>query len=233
MKCIRTDEELIEQFVTGTRDDAEKAFELLVKRHGPMVMGVGRQVLGRHQDAEDAFQATFLVLARKASTIRDRRVLGCWLYEVAHRIAIRMRSRTRLRPLLEEMVEREASVGGPEMAAVRKELRLHLHAELDSLPETYRFLVVQCYLEGKTNQEVAQLLDRPIGTIKGWMSRARGMLRERLSGTGLELDDLGDRAGEAPRAEQAARQGVPTTAGREPADQRRGGELRTRCAFGR
>lgn len=196
MRCRRSDEQLIEKFVTGTRDDAEEAFGVLVKRHGPMVMGVARQVLGRHQDAEDAFQATFLSLARKASTIRNRRVLGCWLYEVAYRIAIRMRTRVRPRPSLQDMAEREHQVGGPESVAIRKELRVHLRAELDSLPETYRFLVVQCYLEGRTNQEVAELLDRPVGTIKGWLSRARGMLRERLSGTGLELDELDDlRAG--------------------------------------
>src|SRR5262245_50729398 len=122
MKCIRSDEQLIEQFVTGTRDDAEKAFGLLVKRHGPMVMGVGRQILSRHQDAEDAFQATFLVLARKASTIRNRRILGCWLYEVAYRIALRMRSRARHQPPLQDLAEPVTLVGEPESVALRKEL---------------------------------------------------------------------------------------------------------------
>jgi RNA polymerase sigma factor (sigma-70 family) len=200
MERFRNDEQLVEQFVTGTRDEMEQAFELLVKRHGPVVMGICRQVLDRHQDAEDAFQATFLALARKASAIRDRRVLGSWLCEVAYRTAIKMKSRGRIRPVLLRMAEREASAGGPEGAAVRRELRLHLRAELDSLPEKYRFLVVQCYLEGKTTQEVARLLDRPVGTIKGWLSRARGMLRERLSGTSLEWDDMEDRAGTARRA---------------------------------
>jgi RNA polymerase sigma-70 factor (ECF subfamily) len=108
-----------------------------------------------------------------------------------------MRSRARLQPTLPPLTEPEAPDGGPEIAAVRKELRLHLRAELDSLPETYRFLVVQYYLEGKTSQEVAQLLDRPVGTIKGWLSRARGMLRQQLSGTAREWDHLRDRAGEA------------------------------------
>jgi RNA polymerase sigma-70 factor (ECF subfamily) len=200
MKCIRTDEQLIEEFLTGTHDEAEDAFGLLVKRHGPMVMGVGRQVLGRNQDVEDAFQATFLALARKASTIRNRRLLGCWLYEVAYRIAIRMRSRVRLQPVPRGMAGREATMVGPEIAAARKELELHVRAEVDSLPETYRFLVVQCYFEGRSNQEMAELLDRPVGTIKGWLSRARGMLRERLSRTGLEEDDLRDRASGARRA---------------------------------
>jgi len=157
-----------------------------------MVMGLCRQVLYRHEDAEDAFQATFLILARKASAIRDRRVLGRWLCEVAYRTAIRMRSRARLHSVLLEMTEREAPAAGPELDAIREEARLHLCAGLDSLPEAYRFLVVQCYLEGKSNQEVAQLLGRPVGTIKGWLSRARGMLRERLSGTALELDAVAD-----------------------------------------
>jgi RNA polymerase sigma-70 factor (ECF subfamily) len=165
-----------------------------------MVMGLCRQVLNRYQDAEDAFQATFLVLARKASSIRDRRSLRRWLCEVAYRTALRMRSRARLHAVLLEMTERESQIARPEFAAIREELRLHLCAELDRLPEEYRFLVVQCYLEGKSNEEVARLLGRPVGTIKGWLSRARGMLRERLSGTALALDEVADRVGKARRA---------------------------------
>jgi RNA polymerase sigma-70 factor (ECF subfamily) len=200
MRCIRTDDQLIEQFVTGTRVDAEEAFESLVSRHGPVVMGICRQVLNRHQDAEDAVQATFLVLARKASTIRDRRALVSWLYEVAYRIALKMRYRARYRPGLLKLADRQESGGEPLSAAVKRELRLQIRAELESLPETYRFLLEQCYLEGKTNREVARVLDRPVGTIKGWLWRARGMLRERLSGTALDPDDFGDREGEVRRA---------------------------------
>ena len=91
MKTIRSDGQLIDQFLTGEKEESESAFETLVKRHGPMVLGVCRHVLSRVQDAEDAFQATFLVLARKAGTIRDREILGCWLHEVAYRIAMRAR----------------------------------------------------------------------------------------------------------------------------------------------
>src|SRR5271166_5856855 len=101
-KCNRSDEQLIDQFVTAARDDAADAFEVLVKRHGPMVMGVCRNILYQHQDAEDAFQTTFMTLARKAGAIRDRRVLACWLHEVAYRIAIRMRARASRHPALME-----------------------------------------------------------------------------------------------------------------------------------
>src|SRR5271156_6591401 len=93
MKPIRSDEQLIDTFLNGEKEDSETAFETLVKRHGPMVLGVCRHVLCRVQDAEDAFQATFLALARKAGTIRNREILGCWLHEVAFRTAIRERER--------------------------------------------------------------------------------------------------------------------------------------------
>src|SRR3954467_5490658 len=84
-----SDEELIERFLNAGRDEAEAAFRVMVMRHGPMVLGVCRHVLNQHQDAEDAFQATFIALARKAGSIKDRRVLARWLYEVAYRIALR------------------------------------------------------------------------------------------------------------------------------------------------
>ena len=191
MKRIRLDEQLIEQFLNGARDEAETAFEVLVKRHGPMVLGVCRQILNRHEDAEDAFQATFLALARKAGTIRDPRVLGGWLYEVAFRIAIRAKARADRYPVLAATVDREAPPGGPEAAAARKELGLLLHSELDRLPERYRILMMRCYLDGQTNREVAQLLDCPIGTVKGQLYRARELLRQRLNGTALDPSGSG------------------------------------------
>jgi len=194
-KCIRSDEQLIDQFLTGARDDAENAFEVLVKRHGPMVMGVCRHILYRHQDAEDAVQTTFMTLARKAGAIRDRRVLAHWLHEVAHRIAIRMKARVSRLPALTDTADQDTSGGGPESAAVWKELGLLLHAEVDRLPKRYRALVVHCYLEGKTNREVARRFDCPIGTVKGQLSRAREMLRKRLSCTEMDPDYVGDRAG--------------------------------------
>jgi RNA polymerase sigma factor (sigma-70 family) len=193
-KCIRSDEHLIEQFVTGARDDAENAFEVLVKRHGPMVMGVCRHILYRHEDVEDAFQATFMTLVCKAGAIRDRRVLASWLREVAYRIAIRLKAGVSRLPALTGTVDPETSGGEPEGAAARKEMRRLLHAEVDRLPKRYRALVVHCYLEGETNREVARRLHCPVGTIKGQLSRAREMLRMRLGCTELDPDHVGDRA---------------------------------------
>jgi RNA polymerase sigma factor (sigma-70 family) len=194
-KSNRSDEQLIDQFLTGARDNAADAFEVLVKRHGPMVMGVCRQVLYRHQDAEDALQSTFMTLARKAGTIRDRKALAPWLYEVAYRIAIRMKARVSRLPEFTGTADRETLGGEPESAAAWKELALLLHAEVDRLPKTYRALVVHCYLEGETNREAARRFNCPVGTIKARLSRAREMLRSRLNCTELNPDYVGDRAG--------------------------------------
>ena len=145
-----------------------------------MVLGICRHVLNEEHEAEDAFQATFLVLAQKGSTIRNRNVLAGWLHEVAHRIAIKARvSVVRRRTL-----ERQAMAMSPapiepdkqDEAAAWNELRPVLHAEVDRLPEKYRLPVILCYLEGKTNEEVAELLHWPVGSVKGRLSRARDTL---------------------------------------------------------
>jgi RNA polymerase sigma factor (sigma-70 family) len=176
---VETDEELVEKFLTGQPSEAEHAFEALMARHGPMVMGVCRQTASHHQDAEDAFQATFLSLARKACTVRDRRLLGPWLHAVAYRTASRIRARTaRCRVLV--LSGEEASPGGENDDLDRGELARMVHAELGRLPENYRTAAVQCYLEGKTCAQAARLLGRPVGTIKGQLSRARALLRYRL-----------------------------------------------------
>jgi RNA polymerase sigma factor (sigma-70 family) len=180
---------LIDTFVTGDREDSETAFETLVRRHAPMVLGVCRQVLGRDHDAEDAFQGTFLVLARKAATIQNRDTLGCWLYEVAHRTAIRARKRRARSELLVVIPEMEESHPGPVNAATRDEIRLLLRAEVDGLPAKYRSLVLHTYIEGKSTEQVARLLRRPVGTVKGQLSRARELLRDRLSRRGLGPDE--------------------------------------------
>jgi len=180
------DELLIERFLTHEGEEAEIAFRAIVVRHGPMVLGVCRHVLNQHQDAEDAFQATFVVLARKAASIHDRRVLGRWLYEVAYRIAVRAKSTAMRRRTLERQVT-EMSVTAPDSEAGWNELRPVIHEEVSRLPEKYRTPVVLCYLEGKTNEEVAQLLRWPVGTVKGRLSRARELLRSRLTRRGLAL----------------------------------------------
>jgi len=190
MKPIRSDEQLIDQFLTGQKEDWESAFATLVKRHGPMVLGVCRHILRRDQDAEDAFQATFLVLARQASTIQNRQILGCWLYEVAYRMAIRAReclARSRTRREIQEVEEPHP---GPVNAASRKELRLLVRAEVDGLPAKYRSLVLHTYMEGKSNEQVARLLRCPVGTVKGRLSRARDLLRARLSRRGWDQDEV-------------------------------------------
>jgi RNA polymerase sigma factor (sigma-70 family) len=180
------DEHLLEKFLDGSGEEAEIAFRAVVVRHGPMVLGVCRHVLGQQQDAEDAFQATFLVLARKASSIHDRRVLGRWLYEVAYRIALRAKTGV-IRRRTHERQGAEMLVEAPETEAGWNELRPVLHEEVNRLPEKYRTPVILCYLEGKTNEEVARLLQWPVGTVKGRLSRARELLRARLTRRGLAL----------------------------------------------
>lgn len=190
MKPIRSDEQLIDTFLTGQKEDSKSAFETLLKRHGPMVLGVCRHVLRRDQDAEDAFQATFLVLARKAGTIHNREILGCWLYEVAYRTAIRARERRARSTPRMEIQEVAESHSGPENAASRNELRLLLRAEVDGLPAKYRSLVLHTYIEGQSNEQVARLLRCPVGTVKGRLSRARDLLRARLSRRGWDRDEV-------------------------------------------
>ena len=195
MKAIRSDAQLIDTFLTGEQEKSGIAFETLVKRHGPMVLGVCRHILGRDQDAEDAFQSTFLALALKAGTIRNREILGCWLHEVAYRTAIRARKRRTRSAVRMEFLETEESRSGPEHAASRNELRLLLRAEVDGLPAKYRSMVLHTYIEGKSNEQVARLLRCPVGTVKGQLSRARDLLRARLSQRGWDQDEVRYRSG--------------------------------------
>jgi RNA polymerase sigma factor (sigma-70 family) len=179
-----TDADLIEAFVSW-RD--EGAFSALVERHGPMVLRVCRQLLRDDaHDAEDAFQAVFLVLVRKAGSIRERGLLGNWLYGVAHRVAARMQAVTARRRRREGQGGAMADVeaGGEPRPS---DLQPVLHEEVNRLPDRYRVPVVLCYLEGKSNEEVARALHRPVGTIKGRLARARKLLRARLTRRGLAL----------------------------------------------
>jgi RNA polymerase sigma factor (sigma-70 family) len=178
---IRDDEQLIELFLAGASDDAEAAFETLVARHRPAVMTVCQRVLDRPEDAEDAAQATFVALVRNAGRIRDRRVLLSWLYGVAYRIASRMKAQSERRRELHSRAGGRVSPIRADDAAAFRELRQLVQDEVDQLPEDFRTLVVYSYLEGKSNEEVAQSLGCPVGTVKGRLWRARGMLRERLS----------------------------------------------------
>jgi RNA polymerase sigma factor (sigma-70 family) len=185
------DEELLGRFLHGDDLQSQEAFRALVMRHGPMVLGICRHVLAEHHDAEDAFQATFLVLAQKGRSIRNRQVLAGWLHEVAHRIAIKARASGVRRRTLERqgMAMSPLAIVPNDQAeeAAWKELRPVLHAEVERLPEKYRQPVILSYLEGKTNEEVATLLKWPVGTVKGRLSRARDLLRSRLKRRGLAL----------------------------------------------
>jgi RNA polymerase sigma factor (sigma-70 family) len=187
----QSDEDLLEQFLSGERAESQDAFRALVDRHGPMVLGVCRHVLSQHQDAEDVFQATFLVLARKGGTIRNRRVLAGWLHEVAFRKANKVRASAVQRRALERervaMLPPAIERDNQGQEAAWNELRPVLHAEVERLPEKYRIPVILSYLEGKTNEEVAELLEWPVGTVKGRLSRARDLLRSRLMRRGLTL----------------------------------------------
>jgi RNA polymerase sigma factor (sigma-70 family) len=182
-----SDAALLERFVRG---GDEAAFELLVWRHGPMVLGACRRVLRHEQDAEDAFQATFLVLARKAAEAGRRGSLGGWLYTVAYRVALRARQRQAARGKREGPLVGEAppdGAAGPAEEVARREVGPLLDAEVARLPEKYRAAFVLCYLEGKTNEEAAALLGCPKGTILSRLARARDRLRSRLAARDLVL----------------------------------------------
>jgi RNA polymerase sigma factor (sigma-70 family) len=161
----------------------EDAFRAIVASHGPMVMGVCRRVLGEARDVEDAFQVTFLILARKAGKLSPGDPVGHWLYGVAYRVALRARSATARRHA------RERTVPAPEMASIDDpsdfEVSRVIDEELARLPAKYRGPVVLCYLEGLTHEEAARQLGWPVGTVKGRLSRARDLLKGRLSRRGL------------------------------------------------
>jgi RNA polymerase sigma factor (sigma-70 family) len=174
-----TDAQLLDRFASG-RD--ESAFELLVARHGPMVLSLCRRLLRNMHDADDAFQATFLILVRKAGAIRERNLLSQWLYGVAFRTALRARAANARRQAHER---RDADPAAAVVEPAGQELRWLLHEELNRLPAKYRVPVVLCYLEGHTNEEAARRLHWPVGTVKGRLARARALLRRRLTGQGL------------------------------------------------
>jgi RNA polymerase sigma factor (sigma-70 family) len=178
-----TDGELLHRFAT-TRDEA--AFATLVRRRGPMVLGVCQRVLGNLHAAEDAFQATFLALVRRAHHLDDRATLSSWLYTVAYHAAVRARGDAARRRYEERKVARmprTLAMNDP----VQAEERAVIDQELMRLPEKYRAPLVLCYLEGKTNQEAAALLGWTKGTVSGRLARARALLSRRLTKRGLAL----------------------------------------------
>jgi RNA polymerase sigma factor (sigma-70 family) len=170
------------------------ALELLVRRHGGMVLGVCRRVLGNTTDADDAFQATFLVFIQKARKLAHPEQVAGWLHAVALRVARkaqwkRARQRAREAATVDNLELPDPANPDPakNSAAEARELRQTLDDELDRLPEKYRLPIVLCELEGRTLEEAAQLLGWPKGTVAGRLSRGREMLRQRLSRRGIGL----------------------------------------------
>jgi RNA polymerase sigma factor (sigma-70 family) len=180
-----TDGQLLERFTAGTGEAAELAFAALIERHGPMVLRVCQSVLREPHDAQDAFQATFLVLVRKAGSIHRRDSLSSWLHGVACRTAACAKAATARRARHERKAAVEAvsvvADGDPD------DLASVLHEELDRLPEKYRAPIVLCYLESLTHEQAAQRLRWPVGTVRSRLARGREQLRGRLMRRGLAL----------------------------------------------
>jgi RNA polymerase sigma factor (sigma-70 family) len=177
-----TDGQLLARFVTS-RDEA--AFNELVRRHGPMVLGVCRRILRHTQDAEDAFQAAFLVLARKAASVVNRHAVGSWLFRVSYRIAVDAKAINDKRRRREKQVE---EMPHPEVSPIEpKDWLPRLDNELNLLPEHYRAVIVACDLEGMSGKEAARLMDISEGTVSSRLARGRCLLAKRLSRSGLSL----------------------------------------------
>jgi RNA polymerase sigma factor (sigma-70 family) len=177
------DRELLDRFVT---DRDEMAYAVLVRRHGPMVLGLCLRVLHNEQDAEDAFQATFLVLSQKAVSLLPQESLGGWLHKVAYRISQKVRIDNARRH------KREGRATVPQVADPLGEITLReaqeiLDQELARLPDKFRVPLVLCYLEGLTRDEAAKQLGLPPSTLKGRLEQARERLRARLASRGLAL----------------------------------------------
>ncbi len=178
-----TDGGLLDSFI-ARRDEA--AFEGLVRRHGPMVMGVCRRVARNVHDADDAFQATFLVLVRKAASIVPREMVGNWLYGVAYRTALDARAKRARRHGKETQVtDMPHPVVPPEEDW--SDLQPLLDEELSRLPDKYRMPLVLCELEGRTRKDVARQLDVPEGTLSSRLATGRKLLAKRLAGRGLAI----------------------------------------------
>jgi RNA polymerase sigma factor (sigma-70 family) len=181
-----SDEQLLDRFAARRDETAEEAFAELVQRHGPMIFGVCRRILGDAHEAEDAFQATFLVLARKAGSVLRREKVANWLYGVAVRTAREARGRAARRRTREERVSTPVYVE-PSDDGCPDELRAILDEELARLPARYRGPVVLCELEGLSRPEAARRLGIPEGTLSSRLARAKAQLRDRLASRGVSL----------------------------------------------
>jgi RNA polymerase sigma factor (sigma-70 family) len=182
-----SDAELLEWFARGHE---ETPFAALVRRHGPMVWSVARRVLPHLHDAEDVFQATFLLLARKATSIRKAASVGSWLHGVAHRLALKARLQQARRQTREKRAAdmRSTRTSGETSLS---EVLAALDGALGELPEKYRAALVLCYLEGQTQEEAARRLGCPLATVRTRVARGRKLLRDWLAKHGLTLSTAG------------------------------------------
>jgi len=178
-----TDAQILERFVAYGE---EAAFRILMQRHGPMVLATCRRILHDAHAAEDAFQATFVVLARKAGSVREKTALGSWLYRVAYHIAVNERARAAKQRVREREVA-EMSTGNEAPEILDGELRRVMDEELNLLPEKYRAPLVLCLLEGKTHEEAARELRWPTGSMSRRLDRAKQLLEARLVRRGVAL----------------------------------------------
>jgi len=178
-----TDGQLLEYFI-ARRDEA--AFEALLRRHGPMVLNLCRRMIGNLQDAEDAFQAAFLVLARKAAVVVPREGVGNWLYGVAYRTARRAKAASARHYAREKQVK-DMPHPAIEQVPGSGDAELVLDEELNKLPAKYRLPIVLCELEGRTRKDVARQLKLPEGTLSSRLATARRMLARRLTRRGVAL----------------------------------------------
>lgn len=179
-RAAATDAALLDRFLV-IRDEA--AFAEIVRRHGAMVFGVCRRLLRHKHDAEDAFQATFLVLVRKGTALRQVRSIGCWLYGVARRTALEAR-----RAAARRRVKEAGAMAGPAAEETQDgDVREMLDAEIERLPDKLRSPLLLCDLEGKTRKEAAHQLGWPEGTVASRLASARKMLAKRLTRRGISL----------------------------------------------
>lgn len=184
----RTDGDLLTVFVESHNPTA---FAELVRRHGPMVLGVCRRVIGDVHSAEDAFQAVFLVLARRANVVRPRGQVGNWLYGVAYRTALKAKALRAKRATRETSMESAPQPIAPTPAEIWSDLQPILDAELAKLPDKLRLPIVLCDLEGRSQREVAKQLGIAPATLAGRIGKARQLLAERLTERGITLSASG------------------------------------------
>jgi RNA polymerase sigma factor (sigma-70 family) len=202
-----TDAQLLAQFLDRQDAGADVAFEVLVERHGPMVLRVCRSVLRDEHAAEDAFQATFLVLARKARSVWVKDSLGSWLHGVAQRVASRARSDA-MRRRRHECQAAEQAVEAIRDGFHQSDTEAILGEEIARLPEKYRAPIVLCYLEAMSYEEAASRLGLTDDALRGRLARARERLRSRLTGRGVEVSGSMVTSWPAVRATPVVRSGL-------------------------